>query len=101
MPSGASQRLESAQYAYHMAVARKQTLVQLSDELLALLDERAARTGRSRSDLIRAALERDLAEDREAAIDRAIVEGYTRRPPPEHDAWSHASAKRSIAAEPW
>ena len=82
-------------------MSRRQTLVQLSDELLAVLDERAARTGRSRSDLIRAAIERDLAEEREAAIDRAIVEGYTRIPPPDHDPWAEASAKRSVAAEPW
>jgi metal-responsive CopG/Arc/MetJ family transcriptional regulator len=84
-----------------MAMARRQTLVQLSDELLALLDERAVRTGRSRSELIRAAIERDLADDRAAAIDAAIVEGYRRVPPAEHDAWAEASARRSVAAEPW
>jgi Arc/MetJ-type ribon-helix-helix transcriptional regulator len=84
-----------------MAMARRQTLVQLSDELIALLDERVARTGRSRSDLIRAAVERDLQADREAAIDAAIVEGYRRIPPSEHDPWAEASAKRSIADEPW
>ena len=84
-----------------MAMARRQTLVQLSDELLALLDERAARTGRSRSELIRAAIERDLSEDRAAAIDAAIVEGYRRDPPPKHDEWAAASARRSVAAEPW
>jgi predicted transcriptional regulator len=84
-----------------MVMARRQTLVQLSDELLALLDERAARTGRSRSDLIRTAIERELAADREAAIDAAIVEGYRRVPPPEHDPWAEAAARRSIAAEPW
>jgi predicted DNA-binding protein len=84
-----------------MAVARRQTLVQLSDELLALLDQRAARTGRSRSDLIRSAIERELAEDREAAIDAAIVEGYGRIPPRQDDPWAEASAKRSIADEPW
>ncbi len=82
-------------------MARRQTLVQLSDELLALLDQRAAKTGRSRSDLIRRAIERDLASDREAAIDRAIVEGYTRIPPGELDAWAEASALESIRAEPW
>jgi len=82
-------------------MARRQTLVQLSDELLSLLDERAARTGRSRSDLIRAAVERDLADDRAAAIDAAIVEGYRRIPPGELDAWNEAWAKLSIAAEPW
>jgi len=82
-------------------VARRQTLVQLSDELLALLDERAARTGRSRSELIRAAVERELAEDRAAAIDAAIVEGYRRIPPGELDAWAEASAKRSAAVDSW
>lgn len=84
-----------------MVMARRQTLVQLTDELLALLDERAARSGRSRSELIRAAIERELAADAEAAIDAAIVEGYRRFPPQEHDPWAAVSAKRSIAAEPW
>ncbi len=82
-------------------MARRQTLVQLTDELLALLDERAARSGRSRSELIRAAIERDLAADADAAIDAAIVEGYRRIPPQEYDPWTVASAKRSISAEPW
>jgi metal-responsive CopG/Arc/MetJ family transcriptional regulator len=84
-----------------MVMARRQTLVQLTDELLALLDERAARSGRSRSELIRAAIERELAADAESAIDAAIVEGYRRIPPQEYDPWAAASAKRSIAAEPW
>jgi metal-responsive CopG/Arc/MetJ family transcriptional regulator len=82
-------------------MARRQTLVQLNDELLALLDERASRTGRSRSQIIRAAVENELAGDREAAIDSAIVSGYERVPPAELDAWAEASAKRSVAAEPW
>ncbi len=84
-----------------MAIARRQTLVQLSDELLALLDERAAKSGKSRSELIRAAVERDLAADREAEIDRQIIEGYTRIPPGELDAWAYAAALESIRAEPW
>jgi metal-responsive CopG/Arc/MetJ family transcriptional regulator len=84
-----------------MTVARRQVLVQLTDDLVALLDERAARTGRSRSDLIRGALERELARDREAAVDAAIVHGYRRLPPPERDPWAVASARRSVADEPW
>lgn len=84
-----------------MHMARRQTLVQLNDDLLALLDERAARSRRSRSDLIREALETYLAADREAAIDRAIVEGYTRIPQPERDPWAEAAARRSITKEPW
>lgn len=83
-----------------MVVARRQTLVQLSDELLALLDERAAKSGRSRSEIIRAAIERELAAERDAAIDAAIVEGYTRIPQ-EPDPWAERSARESIAAEPW
>lgn len=61
-------------------MARTQTLVQLSDELLAQLDARAARAGRNRSELIREALAGYLAADPEAEIDRLIVEGYTRQP---------------------
>ncbi len=82
-------------------MARRQTLVQLTDDLLALLDERAARSGRSRSEIIRSAIERELAVEREAAIDEAIVEGYTRIPPAEDDRWAEVAARRSIADEPW
>ena len=82
-------------------MARTQTLVQLSDELLERLDAlRASRGGGSRSELIRDALERYLAAESEAAIDRAIVEGYTRIPPddPHHHEWA---AIRAIREEPW
>lgn len=62
-------------------------MVQLTDELLTLLDQRAARTGVSRSRLIREAVEEFLASDRDALIDRQIVEGYTKMPQGgEHDA---------------
>ena len=86
---------------HHMLVARRQTIVQLSDELVALLDERAARRGVSRSQLIRTAIEAYIASDEDAAIDAAIVEGYTRIPPPDHDPWAEAAAIESIRAEPW
>ncbi len=84
-----------------MVMARRQALVQLNDELLALLDEQAARTHRSRSQLIRDAIEQYLAAERDAAIDRAIIEGYTRVPQEEHDPWAEAAATESIRAEPW
>lgn len=82
------------------SVARTQTIVQLTDDLLAALDARREREGRSRSELIREAIEAYLAADREAAIDRAILDGYTRVPPAENlgAAWS---ARTTIAAEPW
>jgi Arc/MetJ-type ribon-helix-helix transcriptional regulator len=84
-----------------LKLARRQTLVQLSDELVALLDHRVAKEGLSRSEIIRRAIERELADDIEAEIDRQIIEGYKRIPPAEFDAWAEASAIESIRAEPW
>jgi metal-responsive CopG/Arc/MetJ family transcriptional regulator len=82
-----------------MVMARTQTLVQLSDELLAQLDARAAREGRNRSELIREALLEYLAADREAEIDRRIVEAYARQP--QEDLGATWAAAVSIAAENW
>jgi predicted DNA-binding protein len=79
---------------------RTQTLVQLTDELLAALDQRAVATGRSRSDLIREAIEHYLRDAAADEVDRRIVEGY-RRIPQESDPWAEALARGSIAAEPW
>jgi len=74
-------------------------LVQLSDELLAAVDERAAELGTSRSALIRKALETYLSEGVQTEIDRRIVEGYARIPP--EDPWGDLPARAMIAAEPW
>ena len=67
-------------------------MVQLTDELVALLDREAARRGMSRSALIRAALEEFLGRDHEAAINRQIVDGYTRIPPAVPDEWGDPAA---------
>lgn len=83
-----------------MLMGRAQTLVQLTDELLAALDQEAVTSGRSRSDLIREAIERYLGAAAAEEIDRQIVEGYTRMPQ-EDDPWTEALARESIAAEPW
>lgn len=77
-----------------------QIRVELSDELLALLDQRVAKSGRSRSEIIRSAIERELSMEIESAIDKAIVDGYTRLPQGP-DPWAEASGKRSIEDEPW
>ena len=82
------------------AMARAQTLVQLTDRLLAALDQYAARVGRNRSEVIRSAIEHYLEESLEDEIDRALVEGYRKRPQ-EPDAYIDAAARDSIAAEPW
>jgi metal-responsive CopG/Arc/MetJ family transcriptional regulator len=77
-------------------------MVQLSDALLEVLDRRATETGRSRSDLIREAIEQYYKEDIEAAIDRAMVEGYTRVPDDdEFDGLAEANARALIGEEPW
>lgn len=81
-------------------MARTQTLVQLSDELIAQLDARAAREDRSRSELIREAVAGYLTVDREAEIDRRIVEAYTRRPQ-EDLLGAEATALAMVTAEPW
>ena len=83
-----------------MVMARKQTLVQLSDELVAALDERAGRAGTSRSELIRLALESYLELDRDAAVDAAIVDGYTRIPPAD-DPWVDVLVRTSMRTLPW
>jgi len=61
-------------------MARTQTMVQLSEELIMVLDRVAARAGVSRSHVIRDAVEAFVANDREAMIDRQIIDGYTRMP---------------------
>ena len=77
-------------------------MVQLNDTLLEVLDQRAVETGRSRSDLIREAIEQYYKEDIEAAIDRAMVEGYTRIPDDdEFDGLAELNAQTLIGEEPW
>jgi len=83
-------------------MARTQTLVQLNEELLRRLDERAAREGRSRSALIREAIEAYMYDARSAEIDRQIVEGYTRFPETEEElAGVEAETREMIEEEPW
>jgi hypothetical protein len=51
------------------------------------------------SDVTREAVERFLAQKREAEIDRQIVEAYTRQPP--NAVWSDEPARQIVASEPW
>ena len=74
--------------------------MQLTDRLLAALDQYAARVGRNRSEVIRSAIEHYLEESLEDDIDRTIVEGY-KKTPQEPDPYVEAAARDSIAAEPW
>ncbi len=80
---------------------RHQTLVQIDNARLAALDERAAASGRSRSELIREAIDLLLGSGDAAVIDAAIVAGYERTPAPGQDPWALAGALAAIRAEPW
>lgn len=68
-------------------MARTQTMVQLTTELIDLLDQEAGRQGVSRSALVRQAVETMLASTQEQIEGRQIVEGYQRVPPAIPDEW--------------
>ncbi len=56
----------------------------------------------TRAEVVREAVARLLKTLEEEAIDRAIVEGYTRIPQTAEELrWGEWSARRSIAEEPW
>jgi metal-responsive CopG/Arc/MetJ family transcriptional regulator len=83
-------------------VARTQTLVQLTNDLLRRLDERAAREGKSRSSLIREAIEGYLHDEEREQITREIIEGYERIPPTEEEMKvAEANAREAVEEEPW
>lgn len=73
-------------------------MVQLSEELVELLDREAAGRGISRSALIRGLLEEVLADERRAAVGRSIAEGYRRMPPATPEAWGDLAAVTDQAA---
>lgn len=66
---------------YHMVMARREVLVQLDDELVARLDEIAARSSVSRSELVRRGALAVIEADEWAQADERLVEGYTKYPP--------------------
>jgi len=76
--------------------------VRLPDALLATLDS-LVEQGRytTRTAAVRDALERLIEDERRAAVDRAILDGYARKPPEGPDHASRALAERSIRQEPW
>jgi metal-responsive CopG/Arc/MetJ family transcriptional regulator len=65
---------------YHMVVARKEVLVQLDDELVARLDELAAKAEISRSELIRRGMAAVLEAADLAEADRELIAAYKRLP---------------------
>lgn len=74
--------------------------MQLSDRLLAALDQRAAQRGVSRSQIVREAVEVYVASDLEAVISREIIKGYERQPRTvddwgDLDAWTLEAARET------
>ena len=83
-------------------MSRTQTLVQLTEDLLRRLDERAAREGRSRSALIRDAIKAYLHDEERDRITREIIEGYERIPPTEDEMEiAEGGLREEIEEEPW
>jgi predicted transcriptional regulator len=78
-------------------MARTQTMVQLTDDLVARLDTEAAHRGLSRSAIIREAVEAHIAEREHDAIGEAIAEGYRRIPPGTPDEWGDLDLTADIA----
>ena len=68
-------------------MARTQTIVQLTSEMVAALDVEALRTGISRSALIRDAIESYLEAGRERQITVQLVAGYNETPQGARDEW--------------
>jgi predicted DNA-binding protein len=84
---------------------RKETLVQLTTELIERLDSRADAIGVSRSRLIRDLLESALAEQAEEELSAQMIAGYRRVPQSDGrdawgdlDQWSEVMGRRSGAA---
>jgi predicted DNA-binding protein len=82
-----------------LVIARKQTLVQLSDDLVRRLDARAASEGKSRSAVIREAIEVHLGDDFDEEIARQYREAYTRLPQTEEGLeWADIAAAEAARA---
>jgi Arc/MetJ-type ribon-helix-helix transcriptional regulator len=86
-------------YADRMTI---QIAVRIPHQLLAEVDRLvSAGDYDSRTDVVKAALERLMAEARERDLDAAIVAGYQRVPDAEADPWVDASTRAVVADEPW
>lgn len=81
-----------------MAMARTQTMVQLTDELVAELDEEASRLQVSRSHLIRQVLDEFLSERRPDEALKRYVEGYRHTPQAIPDEWGDLATSTAQSA---
>ena len=83
-------------------MARTETLVQLTEPLIELLDRVAAERGISRSQLIREAVASHLGAERRTEVDRQMAEGYSRTPQNEgEDRWGEARRREAWEGLEW
>ena len=76
--------------------------VRMSEDRVAAIDELVAAGRASRAAVIVEAIDRLVAQLESEAIDRAIVEGYTRVPTTQEELeWARWSGIRSVREEPW
>ncbi|MBA2316325.1 MAG: ribbon-helix-helix protein, CopG family [Euzebyales bacterium] len=81
---------------------RTQTMVQLTDRLVRLLDRRAASEGTSRSQVIREVVEAHLAHDEAQQRVARFHEAYERWPETDEElSTAAASARALVEEEPW
>jgi predicted transcriptional regulator len=80
-------------------MARTQTMVQLSDSLVAALDAEAIRRGSSRSALIRELLADGLRRAGADTVGERIADGYRRIPQGHPDAWGDGLVVADVAGE--
>jgi predicted transcriptional regulator len=78
-------------------MARTQTMVQLTQDLVESLDALAARRSLSRSALIREFVIDGLRQSTAAAVGERIAEGYRRIPQGQPDEWGDLVAASDIA----
>jgi predicted transcriptional regulator len=78
-------------------MARTQTMVQLTQELVASLDALAARRSLSRSALIREFVIDGLRQSTAAAMGERIADGYRRVPPAQPDEWGDPAGASDVA----
>jgi len=88
-------------------MVRRQTLVQLTEDLVDKLDQLASKEDVSRSELIRRVLRGFVEQEDEQEKVRRYIEGYKRIPPDTRDEWGSLddwaewSAREAVAEEPW